>query len=106
MSHFRHRPDSNTDEIVNALEKLGLTVWKLNDVVDLLIGYGGYTRLGEVRPAGKPAKPREGRQKRFHDSWTGGVYWLQTVDDCIACAKSMKQHVQWIQSGALSVVRG
>jgi hypothetical protein len=98
--------DSNQTAIVQTLRDLGCKVHILNDVVDVLIGYGGITFLGEIRPADKPAKPREGRQKKFHDSWTGGIYWLQTMEHAIQCHRTMTQWHYWITKGALDEARG
>ena len=70
------RVDANLTEVVAAFRKMGCSVYVLNDIVDILIGYGGLTILGEVRDGSKgPAyvKRYTPRQKKFRETWTGGV---------------------------------
>ena len=81
MSHYRHKPDANTEDIATAFEKLGCTVDRTNGKWDLTAGWGGLTLLVEVRQAGQPRKARKGRQQTFHDYWTGGLYWAQDTSD-------------------------
>lgn len=83
------RTDANHTQMVEALRAEGCTVWPLNDIVDVLIGYGGLTMLGEIKDGDKPLK--KGRQAKFHATWTGGVYLLRRPEDAKTCAETLKR---------------
>jgi hypothetical protein len=93
------KTDGNTTDIVKRLREHGLTVDVTNDKWDLTIGFGGVTFIAEVRPEGQKAIPRKGRQRDFHDTWTGGIYWLQTLTHADNLANCIKDHHRWIQEG-------
>lgn len=86
---FGRRTDANQSALVDCLRQLGLRVWVLNDVCDLLVQHGGVTMLAEVRPEGKPQEARKGRQERFQADFQ--VYWLSTPDDCLALANTLRR---------------
>ena len=86
-----HRPDGNTEEVVKAFESLGCSVWRVNQEVDLIVGWGGLSMLIEVRPEKSKVIPREGRQKRFHDRWTGGVRWVRNLADVSETVSTLRK---------------
>lgn len=78
--------DKAEPDIIDALRKVGATVWQVSgkDIPDLLVGYKGQTFLLEVKTRGlEYTDKRNGRtykrdgalrdgQKEFFASWTGG----------------------------------
>lgn len=85
---YFHRSDENQSEMVHTLRKLGIKVHVWGEQADLICQFGGMTVLCEVRPDGKPKEARKGRQKAFQQTFM--VKWIQTQDDCIALAKTLK----------------
>lgn len=86
------RKDLNQDAMVDCLERLGIRVYLWGDAGDLIAQYGSMTALCEVRQAGQPKKPREGRQAKFHEKFV--VSWLQTSEDCVELAKTLRKWQQ------------
>ena len=74
VPRYDARRDANEPEIVEALEAVGASVLRLDDV-DLLIGYRGTNYLMEVKtPEGKLNK----KQQKFFRSWQGQVNIVRT----------------------------
>ena len=73
----RTRADTNQSDIVGGLRKGGASVYILDDPLDLLVGYEGWTTLVEVKG---PKGPKGGvsmrgltdAQRDFIDTWKGG----------------------------------
>lgn len=91
---FFHRSDNNAKEIYGYLKKLGITYEPVG-VVDIICGYGGLCMAAEIRQKGMARKARKGRQEKFHARWTGGIYWLQCWEDCVAMKETF---VNWHQA--------
>jgi len=73
--------DLSEPAIVKALEQAGVSVWRMDQPVDLLLGYRGKTVLAECK-TGK--RKLNANQARFVDEWRGSaVIVLRTVDDAI-----------------------
>ena len=82
MSTLRYakQRDANEKEIVDALESIGCTVFRLDTPVDLLVGYRARNYLIEVKaPKGRLTKT----QQDFIPAWKGQVRVLETVDEAI-----------------------
>jgi hypothetical protein len=88
-----NRIDSNQNEIVNALRKVGayVRIVTMGDgVPDLLVGYMGFTFLLEVKDGNKSPSQRKltEAEQRFFDEWTGGVLAIvESVEDALAILK-------------------
>ena len=85
--------DGNEKEIVDCLRANGLSVKRLNKPLDLLVGYGGFTVLAEVKmPRNKRGdpKPYTDDQEEFLETWAGGHVLLINIDDAKQLAKRMK----------------
>lgn len=77
---MRHRTDANQNEIVNALEKIGCTVYKIGRPVDLLVGYSCKNFIFECKSkAGKPTP----FQDVFIRSWKGQVRIVRSPEEAI-----------------------
>src|SRR3990167_5597107 len=76
------RTDANHTEIADAFEKVGFSVDKTNDLWDLTVGFGGLTRLVEVKDGKKPPSARKltRREQKFHNTWTGGILLVTSVE--------------------------
>lgn len=106
MTRYAAKIDANQPDIVDAFRKLGICVKHMHTaghgVPDLLLAYGGYVRLAEI-------KTEKGRltkaQKEWAADWTGGIYLIRNVDDVIACAKSMKLYAGYINEAIMRRLR-
>ena len=77
--------DENEKEIVEALENIGCTVFRMDTPVDLLVGRGGRNILIEIK---NPSTPKSSRKKteaqdKFFGSWYGQVCICETAQDAI-----------------------
>jgi hypothetical protein len=81
---YNAKRDANEGDIVKALRKFGVSVYLLDQPLDLLCGFGGITRLAEVKDTrnkrGDP-KAYTSVQLDFLETWKGGHTLLVTVDD-------------------------
>ena len=83
---YAKKRDANEPEIVEALEGIGATVYRL-DMFDLLVGYRGKTHLIEVKnPTGKNKLTEA--QIAFIEKWKGSPLHIcrdaQTAVDIIS----------------------
>jgi hypothetical protein len=75
--------DENEKEIVAALRDLpGVTVWRIRQPVDLLVGYLGINYLLEVKRPGSETRLTKD-QRLFFDTWRGHRTVGTTVDEAI-----------------------
>ena len=85
LARYANRRDANEKEIVQALEAIGCTVWRLDEPVDLLVGRGARNWLLEVKDPSKPRRDRQltDNQKKFFASWQGQVRKIETAEEAI-----------------------
>jgi len=85
-AHRTHRSDGNADEIINALQGCGASVFRINPsggrrngLPDVVIGIDGTTLLAEIKqPGGKLTD----EQIDWHAAWRGApVHVLRSVED-------------------------
>lgn len=80
MPYARSR-DTTEPAIVAALEKIGATVVRTNEI-DLIVGFRGRTFLLECKGTRTPKTPF---QKRLSSMWNGGPYvFVQSVEQALA----------------------
>lgn len=89
MRRYAQRVDANQSEIVKAFRDADCSVEILNDLIDAAVGYGGLTMLIEIKDGDKPLK--EGRQKRFHETWKGGLRIVRNLSDVKATVDTLKR---------------
>lgn len=82
---MRHaRTDANQPDIVKALRKAGCSVQILAGVgdgcPDLMVGYRRRTIAMEVK---LPGEKLNKLQRAWHDTWTGEVCVVRSVDDAL-----------------------
>ena len=77
---MRHRTDANQNEIVNALEKIGCTVYKIGRPVDLVVGRNALNWLMDVKSEKGTLTPF---QKRFFKEWKGQVRIVRSPEEAI-----------------------
>lgn len=96
------RVDSNHKEIADAFRKLGCSFLSLaplgKGAPDAAIGYGGLTCLVEIKDGAKPksAQALTPDQRKFWDTWTGGVRLvtdMQAVAETVALLKRWQQRL-------------
>lgn len=77
---YAKRRDANEPEIVNALEKVGATVYRLHTPLDLLVGYRRKTYLIEVKVPGKKLNKK---QKEFIAGWRGQHAVVESIEQAL-----------------------
>lgn len=83
----RAKRDANEPEIVEALQAAGASVYRLDQPVDLAIGYKGKCIFAEVKLPG--AKLNE-NQLKFFSEWRGSTPpILRSVDDALKLLEAM-----------------
>lgn len=85
LRKYANRRDENEKEIVNALEQVGCTVYRLDQPVDLAVGRNGITMFIEVKNPDKPKKDRQltKAQREFFADWKGQVCKVETAAEAI-----------------------
>lgn len=90
---YNAKRDANEPSIIDCLKAHGLTVERLDQPLDLLVGYGGFTVLAEVKmPRNKRGdpKPYTEYQDEFLERWDGGHVLLVSIQDAKDLAVRMK----------------
>lgn len=85
--------DANESEIVAILRGYGVSVYLLDQPLDLLCGFGGITRLAEVKmPRNKCGDPKgyTTDQDAFLNTWKGGHTLLVSEHDAHQFARQIK----------------
>ncbi len=93
LHRYNAARDGNEPEIKAALKKAGMSVYPLDKPMDLLVGYGGFTVIAEVKmPRNKRGDPKtySDVQLDFIAEWRGGHHLLVTVQDALDLAQKMK----------------
>ncbi len=83
--------DMSEQCIVTVLRQLSMSVYRLDQPTDLLVGFRGVTHLVECKSGHKGyAKSLNANQARFAEEWRGSpVVTLHGVEDAIAWAKTI-----------------
>ncbi len=82
LNRYAKSRDVVEPEIVEALEAVGCHVERLDQPVDLLVGFRGRTVLMEVKTGKKKLTPF---QKDFFRAWRGGeLVTVRSVDEALA----------------------
>ncbi|QKV17838.1 hypothetical protein [Oricola thermophila] len=86
---YRAKRDISEPEIVRALEQIGMTVWRMDQPVDLLVGWREKTHLVECKTGkGKLNK----NQLEFTNIWRGSpVVVLRDAQEAIDWAIEVSQ---------------
>lgn len=81
LAHAKKR-DLNEPGIVKALERAGATVWRLDDPVDLLVGFRGKNFTLEVKnPTGRNRDTPA--QVRFREQWRGTLHTVRSQREAL-----------------------
>ncbi|MGQ3215767.1 MAG: hypothetical protein ACT6U0_27130 [Shinella sp.] len=83
--------DASEQAIVEILERVGFSVYRLDKSVDLLCGFRGRNYLIEVKTGSKGyGKGLNANQQSFATDWRGSpVFTLHSVDDAVAFSRSI-----------------
>lgn len=98
------RVDANHSEIASEYRRLGCSVRStaaLGDgFPDLCIGYGGLTALVEVKDGAKPPSARAltPDEKAFRDTWTGGVYLVESPESAARHVATLRRWHEALRS--------
>ena len=78
INRYQKQRDKNEKEIIEYFEKRGFSVYKLDQPVDLLLGYQKKNYLVEVK------MPKKGRltpnQKDFMEIWNGQFIVIDSIE--------------------------
>jgi hypothetical protein len=88
---YKNKRDYNEPEIVDALQKHGFSVYRLDQPVDLVIGKGGQTWIAEIK---MPWKDLNANQRKFYDAWRGNKLVLRTITDVAEFAKTIMENTR------------
>jgi Holliday junction resolvase len=88
---FKNKRDYNEPQIVDALQKHGFSVYRLDQPVDLVIGKGGRTWLAEVKMEGKQLNAN---QRKFYEAWRGNKLVLRSIEDVAEFAANVMENMQ------------
>lgn len=85
--------DTTEKSIVSILEQHYMSVYRLDQPVDLLVGVNNQTYLVECKTGHKGyAKSLNANQRRFSDEWRGSkVITLHSAEDAYDWAKSIRR---------------
>jgi Holliday junction resolvase len=89
---YARRADGNQADIVKALRAAGCKVIATHTIgqgfPDLVVDFKGRTILMEVKDPSKPKSDRKltPQQKEFHDSWTGPIFIVETIEEALDAA--------------------
>ncbi len=77
--------DESEKAIVKALRQIGVSVYRLDTPVDLLLGFRGNTYLAECKTGSKGyGKALNKNQQDFDDNWRGGdLVVFRTPQDAV-----------------------
>lgn len=80
LNRYAKRRDANEPEIIEALEKAGCTVHRLDTPCDLLVGKGARNFLVEVKvPGGRLTR----QQKDFIRDWRGQIRIVESAEEAL-----------------------
>lgn len=94
---FAKARDKNEAEIVDAIERWGFSVARLDTPVDLLVGKYRLTILLEVKDGRKPpsARPLTTEQRKFFAEWRGAKpYVVRSITEA-ACVLGVNKCPGW-----------
>ena len=80
LNRWAKRRDANEPEIIEAFEKLGFSVVRLDLPCDLIVGRHNRSYLVEVKTAKGKLKDT---QKEFKETWKGNFAVVRSVEDVI-----------------------
>jgi hypothetical protein len=77
LNRFAKRRDANEPEIIQIFKNWGISVVRLDQPVDLLLGYDSFNYLVEVKVEGKKLNSN---QEKFKNEFKGD-FWLIDSDE-------------------------
>lgn len=97
LARFANTRDGNEKEVVDALQQIGASVFRLDKPCDLLVGYRGRNYLLEVK---LPVGPRGGTshshlnewQEEFEDTWHGQFTVVRSPREAVELLTALVVH--------------
>lgn len=85
LNRYAARRDANEPAIVEALEKIGCSVFLMKEPCDLACGVRGLTLFLEVKNPDKPRLDRQltAAQAKFHAEWRGHIQTVETPQEAV-----------------------
>ncbi len=88
LNRFAKKRDANEAAIISAYRAHGLSVETIDTPCDLIIGWGDVSYLREVKN-GKRGRLTPS-QVKFRETWKGNYKIINSVEDAVADAVSIK----------------
>jgi hypothetical protein len=82
--NFKSSVDKNQSEIVNNLRKIGASVWIVNGILDIVVGFQHKTYIFEIKNPTANNPDLQDSQIKFIEEWKGSpVYIIETFEDAL-----------------------
>lgn len=88
LNRYDTKRDKNEPEIVKCFEKMGLSVYRLDQPLDLLVGYNNRNFLVEVK---SDTGSLTGPQKDFFKDWKGQKIIIRDIDQAYKFASEVRR---------------
>jgi len=87
INRYNAKRDANEPGIIEVFERMGISVFRLDRPVDLLLGYNGLNYLVEVKvPRGKLNK----NQVKFAKTFKGHFSTIKTTEEATCLANNIR----------------
>jgi len=87
INRYNAKRDANEPEIIEVFEKMGISVFRLNRPVDLLLGYNGFNYLVEVKIPGEILNKN---QVEFAETFKGHFTVIKTKEEATCLGKNIR----------------
>lgn len=77
-NRYKNKRDANEPQVVDAFRALGCSVHRLDQPVDLLVGFRGRSYAVEVKQEGETLNEK---QRAWRDEWRGDCWIVRSVED-------------------------
>lgn len=83
----KNKRDANEKSIVDTLRALGISVYHMDQPVDLACGFNGRDYLVEIKMEGAPLTKA---QLDFYEEWRGSKTILRSIEDALEWAREVR----------------
>ena len=96
MPRYAAKIDANQPDLVRQIRGLGASVLHTHTLgcgaQDIVVGFRGINYLFEIKDPNKPQSARKltPDEEKFHMSWRGSIYIIETIDDVVNIFNSKK----------------
>jgi len=87
INRYDKKRDANEPQIIEVFEKMGISVFRLDRPVDLLLGYRLFNYLVEVKIPGEKLNKN---QVKFQKEFKGSFRIIRTIEEAATLGKEIK----------------